>query len=190
MKFKLLLLVFLTASTFQAQNKEEIRDFFWGKTDAYKTATTIPDKYKNESAVVICKLEDYDYHKFGKSVTFRSAFRKRVKLNDQAAVTAFSEFNYSEKSNPRYGAVIKTVVGIKVIKPNGSETIIDTEKEAVTVDKEKRVAVPNLEIGDIIDFYNYSTESFSSTLEFGFDPEERTLGETYPVLNYKLSFQT
>ena len=150
MQYKFLILAFLTTSIFQAQNKEEIRDFFWGKTDAYKTATTIPDKYKNESAVVICKLEDYDYHKFGKSVTFRSAFRKRVKLNDQNAVTAFSEFNYSEKSNPRYGAVIKTVVGIKVIKPNGTENIIDTEKEAVNVDKQKRVAVPNLEIGDII----------------------------------------
>jgi hypothetical protein len=190
MKFKILLLAILTTSIFQAQNKEEIKDFFWGKSDTYKTATTIPDKYKNESAVVIYKYEDYDYHKFGKSVTFRSAFRKRVKLNDQAAVTAFSEFNYSEKSNPRYGAVVKTVVGIKVIKPNGTENVIDTEKEAVTVDKEKRVAVPNLEIGDIIDFYNYSTETFSSTLEFGFDPEERTLGENYPILNYKLTFQT
>ena len=56
--------------------------------------------------------------------------------------------------------------------------------------KKKKIAVPNLEIGDIIDFYNYSTETFSSTYEFGFDAVERTLGETYPILNYKLTFQT
>lgn len=80
MKFKLLLLAILTTSIFQAQNKVEIKDFFWGKSDAYKTATTIPDKYKNESAVVIYKYEDYDYHKFGKSVTFRSAFRKKSEI--------------------------------------------------------------------------------------------------------------
>jgi hypothetical protein len=190
MKFKLFLLTFMLVSISQAQTKDEIKDFFWGKNDEYKNANTIPDKHKNESAVVIYKYEDYDFHKFGKSLTYRSAYRKRVKLNDQAAVTSFSEFNYSEKSNPRYGAVIKTVIGIKVIKPNGTENIINTEKEAVTVDKEKKIAVPNLEIGDIIDFYNYSTETFSSTYEFGFDPVERTLGENHPILNYKLTFQT
>lgn len=190
MKIQLLILSLLTTCLTQSQNKDEIKEFFWGKNDAYKSATTLPEKYKNESAVVIYKFEDYDFHKFGKNVTFRSAYRKRVKLNDQAAVSDFSEFNYSEKSNPRYGAVIKTIIGIKVIKPNGKENMIDTEKEAVTVDKEKRVAVPNLEIGDIIDFYSYSTETFSSTLEFGFDPVERTLGENYPILNYKLTFQT
>ena len=64
MQFKLLILAFLTTSIFQAQNKEEIRDFFWGKTDSYKTATTIPDKYKNESAK-ITELENQqnDYNK-------------------------------------------------------------------------------------------------------------------------------
>ncbi|MEL1247516.1 DUF3857 domain-containing protein [Flavobacterium helocola] len=190
MKFKLFLLTFIWVSLSQAQTKDEIKDFFWGKNDEYKSQNTVPDKYKNESAVVIYKYEDYDFHKFGKSVTFRSAYRKRVKLNDQAAVTSFSEFSYSEKLNPRYGAVIKTVIGIKIIKPNGTENIINTEKEAVTVDKEKKIAVPNLEIGDIIDFYNYSTETFSSTYEFGFDVVERTLGESYPILNYKLTFQT
>lgn len=190
MKFKLFLLTFIWVSLSQAQTKDEIKDFFWGKNDNYKNANTIPDKYKNESAVVIYKYEDYDFHKFGKNVTYRAAFRKRVKLNDQAAVTSFSEFSYSEKTNPRYGALVKTVVGIKVIKPNGTENIINTEKEAVSVDKEKKVAVPNLEIGDIIDFYNYSTETFSSTYEFGFDAVERTLGDNYPILNYKLTFQT
>ena len=190
MKFKLFLLTFMLVSISQAQSKDEIRDFFWGKTDDYKSAISIPEKYKNESAVVIYKLEDYDFHKFGKSVTYKSAYRKRVKLNDQSAVTSYSEFEYSEKLNPRYGAVIKTVIGIKIIKPNGTETIIDTEKEAVKVDNETKIAVPNLEIGDIIDFYNYSTETFSSTFEFGFDAVEKTLGESHPILNYKLSFQT
>src|SRR5574343_247867 len=190
MKFKLFLLTFIMISISQAQTKYEIKDFFWGKNDNYKIINEIPEKYKKESAVVIYKYEDYDFHKFGKNVTFRSAYRKKVKLNDQAAVTNFSEFNYSEKTNPRYGAVIKTVIGIKIIKPNGNEIIINTEKEAVTLDKEKKIAVPNLEIGDIIDFYNYSTETFSSTFEFGFDPVERTLGENYPILNYKLTFQT
>lgn len=188
-KILTLLVVALSVNAF-AQDKEEIRDFFWGKNDEYKKAATIPDKWKNESAVIIYKYEDYDYHKFGKSVTYRSALRKRVKLQDLAAVTEFSEFKFSEKSNPRYGTVVKTTLGIKIVKPDGKEIEINVDKEAVTEDNHKKIAIPNLEIGDIIDIYNYSTESFQSFFEYGFDEVEKTLGDTHPIMNYKLTFQT
>ena len=38
-----------------AQDKAEINEFFWGKNDEYKNVNTIPDKWKNESAVIIYK---------------------------------------------------------------------------------------------------------------------------------------
>src|SRR5690606_28849883 len=84
----------------------------------------------------------------------------------------------------------KNILGIKVIKPDGKETIINVSKEAVDADKEKKIAIPNLEIGDIIDYYLHSEEPFKSQLEMGFDPVERTLGDVYPIMNYKLIFQT
>lgn len=184
-----LAILFLSATVF-AQDKQEIKDFFWGKNDTYKTVTEIPEKWKNESAVIIYKYEDYDFHKFGKSVTYRSAIRKRVKLQDQAAVTDFSEFSYAEKSNPRYGTTVKTVIGIKIVKPDGKEIEINVDKEAVQVDNQKKVAIPNLEIGDIIDLYDYSTESFQSAYDYGFDEVERPFGGNHPIMNYKLTFQT
>ncbi len=163
-----------------AQDKNKIKDFFWGANDAYKKVNTIPEKYKNESAVEIIKYEDYDYHKFGKSITFTSSFRKRIKLLDQAAVTEFSEFSIRKNG----------VVGIKIIKPTGKEIEIDVEKEAKLIDDFNKIAVSNLEIGDIIDFYiQYVTNSYSIEA-FGFDPIESTLGSTYPIMNYKLIFQT
>lgn len=184
------LAIFFFSATLFAQDKQEIKDFFWGKNDTYKSVTEIPEKWKNESAVVLYKYEDYDFHKFGKSVTYRSAIRKRVKLQDQAAVTEFSEFSYAEKSNPRYGTTVKTVIGIKIVKPDGKEIEINVDKEAVAVDKQKKIAIPNLEIGDIIDIYDYSTESFQSAYDYGFDEVERTLGGNHPIMNYKLTFQT
>ncbi|MEW5675128.1 hypothetical protein ABGT15_02325 [Flavobacterium enshiense] len=183
------LLIILSANAF-SQDKAEIKEFFWGKNDEYKNANTIPDKWKNESAVIIYKYEDYDYHKFGKSVTYRAALRKRVKLQDLAAVTEYSEFKYSEKSNPRYGTIVKTTLGIKIVKPDGKEIVVDVDKEAVQEDNHKKVAIPNLEIGDIIDIYDYSTESFESFFEYGFEEVEKTLGDTHPIMNYKLTFQT
>ena len=90
------LLLLISTTTF-AQDKAEIKEFFWGKSDQYKTANTIPDKWKNESAVIIYKFEYYNYHKFGASVTYTSAIRKRIKLQDQAAITEFSEFSFKDK---------------------------------------------------------------------------------------------
>ncbi|CAM3768742.1 DUF3857 domain-containing protein [Flavobacterium gelidilacus] len=163
-----------------AQDNNKVKEFFWGANDTYKKVTTIPEKYKNESAVEIIKYEDYDFHKFGKSVTFTSSYRKRIKLLDQAAVTEFSEFSFEKDG----------AVGIKIIKPSGKEVEIDIEKEAKIVDNYKKIAVSGLEIGDIIDFYSQYVSNSYSIEAFGFDPVESTLGSTYPIMNYKLIFQT
>lgn len=185
----------LVAATVFAQNldKDQTKAFFWGKDDAFKAANAIPDKYKNESAVVIYKYEFYDYHKFGSSVKYVAATRKRVKLLDAAAVKEFSEFSFQERfptNKGYYGGYGTNTLGIKIIKPDGKELEIDVEKESKEVNKEKKIAIANLEPGDIIDCYLYHYQPFTSQLEYGFDPEETTLGDTYPIMDYKLSFRT
>jgi len=191
MKKILLICLFVTASL-SAQG-DKIRDFFWGKDDPHSKTTTIPDKWKNESAVMIYKYEFHDYHKFGSNVNYTSALRNRVKLLDEAAVKEYSEFTFKERFSSDKGwsrRAGENILGIKVVKPDGKETIINVSKEAVDADKEKKIAIPNLEIGDIIDYYLHSEEPFKSQLEMGFDPVERTLGDVYPIMNYKLIFQT
>jgi len=176
-----------------AQSKEEVTDMFWGAKDAYKSVVTIPEKWKNESAVVIYKNENYDFHKFGINVTYTSSTRKRIKLQDQAAVTEFSEFSFKDRFYSSKGYAVrkgKTFVGIKVVKPDGSEKIVNIDEEAVTTDDSKKIAIANLEPGDIIDYYFYSVEPFKTSAEFGFDPVENTLGDEYPIMNLKLNFNT
>ncbi|MEM6515234.1 MAG: DUF3857 domain-containing protein, partial [Bacteroidota bacterium] len=138
---------------------------------------------------------NYDFHKFGKKVNFTTSVRKRIKLLDKAAVDEFSEFTYQKrffisKGNFNWFRKGEAIVRIKIIKPDGSETIIDTENDAIEVDNETKIAISNLEVGDIIDFFYYSEEPFRSTYAFGFDPVERPLGEEYPILDYKLFFET
>ena len=192
---KLFYYLFLIVSSITfAQDKAEIKELFWGKSDLYKKANTIPDKWKNESAVIIYKNEFYNYHKFGASVTYTSAIRKRIKLQDQAAITEFSEFSFKDKFYSNKGMYASrngtNVIGIKIVKSDGKEIEIDVDKNAKEVDKEKKIAIANLEIGDILDFYYYSVEPFKSTIEFGFDPEESPLGDVYPTMDLKLSFDT
>ena len=176
-----------------AQNETEA--IFWGENDLYKNATEIPEELENESAVVIYKNENYDFHKFGKSVTYTTSVRKRIKLLDNAAVTEFSEFSYQKRFYTSKGLFNwfrrdATIVGIKVVKPDGSETKIDVENEAVEIDGETKIAISNLEVGDILDFFYYNEELFKSTYAFGFDPVEKPLSEEYPILEYKLFFET
>lgn len=194
---KLLLVLLIATFQLQAQNKEKekIATFFWGNNDVYSTKNDIPEKWKNESAVVIYKYEYYDFHKFGANVNYTFGKRMRIKLMDEAAVKEFSEFTFTERfySNKGYGYSLKqgsNTLGIKIVKPDGAEKIIDVTSEAVTSDKEKKIAIPNLEIGDIIDYYFHSVEPFKSPGEMGFDPIERTLGDVYPIMDFNLTFQT
>jgi hypothetical protein len=192
MKFVALTLLLCGTIAF-AQDKAEVKELFWGNDDPAKKAITVPEKWKKESAVVIYKNENYDYHKYGSSVTYISSKRKRIKLQDQAAVKEFSEFSFRERflSTKAFGWKRGTnIIGIKVIKPDGSEKEIDIDAEAITTDATKKIAIPNLEVGDIIDFYFHSKEPFKSFEAFGFDPVETTVADSYPVMNMKLTFKT
>ena len=189
-----LTLLFTSLLSAQTQDEKDALEFFWGEQDAYKTMVDIPEKWSNESAVIIYKNENYDFHKFGKNVTYKTSVRKRIKLLDKAAVEEFSEFTYTKRFRSSKGLSLGTrgnnIIGVKIIKPDGSEKIIDIDKDAVEVDGETKLAIANLEVGDIIDYYSYSIEPFKSTYAFGFDPVEKTLGEEYPILDYKLFFET
>ena len=195
MKTKLIVLLLFVIQIAVAQDKNEIKDFFWGKNDQFKKANSVPEKWANESAVIIHKEEYYNYHKFGASVTYTSGIRKRVKLQDQASVTEFSQFSYKNKfySNKAMGGFWRrgtTFIGIKVIKPDSKEVEIDAAKEAKEVNGEQKVAIPNLEIGDIIDYYFYSVEPFKSILDYSFEPVETPLGDVYPTMDLKIVLET
>lgn len=188
-----LLALFITTISI-AQKKDPIKEFFWGANDVYSKVTEVPAKYKNESAVVIYKNENYDYHKFGKNVTYTSSTRKRIKLQDLAAVKEFSEFSFRDRFATNKGYYYKKMstgdLAIKIVKPDGKEIEIDTKKESVKENDTKKIAIANLEIGDIIDFYYHSVESFMAVSAYGFQPEETTLSESYPTLNLKITFNT
>ncbi|WP_264552505.1 hypothetical protein [Flavobacterium sp. N2038] len=188
---RILLIFFITICfSSYSQDKTEVKDFFWGKSDTFKTVTKTPDKWKNESAVIIYKYEYYDYHNSGVKVVYTSAFRQRIKLQDETSVKEFSEFSFKDKFRTTKGYSYKegtTFLGIKIVKPNGDEIEVDVNKDAKKVDDQKKIAINSLEIGDVIDYYYYSYEPFASEIQ-SFDPVENTLGDVYPIMNRKMKF--
>ncbi|WP_109435378.1 DUF3857 domain-containing protein [Aquimarina sp. AU119] len=190
----------------QPKKSEDIKAFIWGENDTYKKIPTIPEKWKNESAVVILDNQNHYYNKSKKSLDNFFLTRRIIKLNDKAAVEKFSEFNYPTFLIEGIKE-IKTWMGIKIIKPNGDVKEVDVEKEKIKTSSDKAVyyygfikskiksdeiyklAVPELEIGDIIDFYIYSYEEYKTSGSYVMDAIETTLGGEYPTMDFSLKLK-
>ncbi len=182
----------------QAQSKmmREIKEKFWNPTDPYKSVVDIPEKWANESAVILYQEYNYQYEGTTRSVDYSESTRKRIKLLDKSAVEYYSEFSFAEKFEVTKGFRSKggrVFAGVKVIKSNGQEKEIDLD-DAVDVKNDsretlKKIAVPDLEVGDIIDYYYYIYEPFKVTAEYIFEPIITTLSGEYPIVEQKLEFE-
>ncbi len=224
MKKKLFLLPFLFAvaivsrsqddDTFSPSKLESIAknmQTIWNDADADFAVSAVPDKWKEESGVIIAQKTKFAFDKDANKLAVYEITRRRIKLNDRDAVNSYSSVYF------RIGSAYDGA-GIKVIKPDG--TVQDVSlKNAVFVedaddvpdtftpyigkantyyDKSKsrviyyKIAVPDLSPGDIIDygtiFYDDNTVKKMSYIEF--DPIYFVCTREYPVLSQKFEIDT
>ena len=90
--------------------------------------------------------------------------RKLIKLNDAAALKKFSEFDYTTFKKSYYKGMEdkrQQVLGVRVIKPDGRIVDVNTDDYMTTREGKKdkdvshKLAVPCLEVGDILDIFTY-----------------------------------
>ena len=183
----------------------------WDDTDPDFAVTAVPDKWKEESGVIIAQKTRFSFDKDANKLAVFEITRRRIRLNDRDAVNNYSSV-YFRIGSSNDGA------GIKVIKANG--TVQDVSlKNAVYVednddvpstftpyigkantylDKSKsrvifyKIAVPDLDPGDIIDygtiFYDDNTVKKMNYIEF--DPIYFVCTREYPVLSQKFEIDT
>lgn len=140
---------------------EDIRDYCWKNTDPNFTENNYPAEWDSASAVF---LHYSDYYEScattGSNRALSALFHRRVKLLDAAAVQNYSEIYLNSSSHGSYQleyvARQKNFLGVKVIKPDGREIIMDDSKIIDGDKKQKKLAVSNLEVGDIIDYYVFT----------------------------------
>ena len=165
--------------------------------------TAIPEKWKNESAVIIGMKEEYLFKRKvarGRTtagVIIKEFVHKRIKLQDKNAVEKFSTFYYvtiGTDGNAVY----------KVIKNTGTEVDIDMktaiEEEQDIPDiykpiyykmkvKSMKIAIPDLEVGDIIDYtINSSLDWNMKESGINFTPFIFSLANNYPTLYQQYRF--
>lgn len=167
----------------------------------------IPEKYKNESAVMIAVYHDINARKktgFGLMPGSFLAFSRKARIEgsilermlihvaDKAAIEKYSEFDFATKSKQKfYDGYEKNsqVMGVRVIKPDGRIVDVNTDDyievtEGKKGDKQRRkLAIPGLEAGDNIDVFFYTETKLQNR---HLDPMEFYLKDDYPILNYSI----
>ena len=217
-------MIFFTLITFCA-NSIEKKDFSsdnekmgkspFGKSDKDFKVTEFPEKWKEESAIILCQKYKFEYYREKKGkLLIKKKFRKRVKINDKSAVNDFSVFYFVHVENVELKRRKEEYkYSIKLIKTNGKKKNINLDDAVEVAVNEvpdnfkwnssavyKKIAIPNLEEGDIIDYsYKDQTSKHTSKYEF-FSPFVTSLTSTYPILKqeykimagegFKVSFRT
>ena len=183
----------------------------WNDGDADFTTTTTPEKWKDESGVIIAQKTKFAFDKDANKLAVYEITRRRIKLNDRDAVNSYSSV-YFRIGSTNDGA------GVKIIKTNGNVQEVSL-RNAVYVedpsdvpstftpyigkvntynDKSKsrvifyKIAIPDLDPGDIIDygtiFYDDNTVKKMSYIEF--DPIYFVCTREYPVLCQKFEIDS
>lgn len=201
-------------ATFSASKMKEIEanmQLVWNDPDADFKISVVPDKWKNESGVIIAQKTKFSFDKDANKLAVYEITRRRIKLNDRDAVNSYSAF-YFRIGSSRDGA------GFKIIKPDGTirdvsirsallvEDLDDVPstfapyigKADTKYDKSKsrvifyKLAIPDLAPGDVIDygtiFYDDNTVKKMNYIEF--DPIYFICTREYPILSQKFEIDT
>ena len=227
MKFIPVLLVSVLALNFNAyaqkeptyaQKADEIKAKVWGDAVPEFAVKDIPTDMRKESAVIIASSLNVDQTSNGKikmslfmpmsgtKTSKVSVFHERVKINDKAALQAFSSLEYQKTLNNSTGLLYMknvdkkdTYIGAKIIKPDGTEVIVNTDEEVLTKndtkDKQGKLAIPNLQVGDILDYYVGKVEvkdQFNASVSYGMaeamdNDYVWVLAGEYPTLSYNIN---
>jgi hypothetical protein len=203
-KYKFLILSTLLLSTVyqaRAQSKQEreyqeeaaeVKHEIWDAKDPAFARTDIPEKYRNESAVIIAMNFTLGADQSRKKDHIAVTLHERVKIQDKAALENYSEFNLQKLKSGGWnnGVKLTSYMGIRVIKPSGEQRDIDMN-DAVKIkdeqnDQKQKIAISDLQVGDIIDFY-VRTDKEASSYYAAPDPLDYSIGEKYPMLDFSLN---
>lgn len=188
------------------KESEDLKRTIWGWSDKKFQIREIPEEYKNYSKVIIAHHRELVTDTkssigfygiwFGKKYHQRliETIREVIKLNDRRSVQEYSEMSF-KKFLSKSGFLVydktSTYIGIRIIKPNGSIKEINADEIVITNnlknDQEARLAIPDLEPGDIIDYF-FST--VQNTIN-NYDEKEYNLLLAYnaPIMDYSFHCQ-
>ena len=170
----------LHAQNYAAQ-AQEIREEVWGWDIPAFEKYDIPEAYAHESAIIIASHRRVGATgkkgsafmmalaaQGGGKMFYSDATRIMVKINDKAALEVYSSLSFKEKTRT-YMDLFQTFVGVRIIKPDGRKIEVNVDNDAVAItegrrekDAYKKLAIPDLQMGDILDYFFYEMYTLQS----------------------------
>jgi len=197
----LLLLIIFTFSNSYAQKQKELdkvlKDAFWTNCPKEFKLTQEPQIWKNESAVILANSYELIISKEVRPVKVveiaKQTYHFRVKLNDKAAVEAYSilDFINNRSTNKLFGDTKSYLYyGIKIVKVDGIEKELDLKNIDNINPVDKKIAIPGLEEGDILDFFISVKNEYDASIFYHKDIVEMELLENnYPTVYRSIFFK-
>ncbi|MEI9809054.1 MAG: DUF3857 domain-containing protein [Bacteroidota bacterium] len=167
------------------------------------SVTAIPEKWSKESAVIIGQKTEYQFTRLASGKKYTTVVRineyihKRIKLQDKNALEKFSTFFYVTMGKDGKAEY-------QVIKANGKRvdinmsTAIEEENDIPAIYKPIyyrlnvkyfKIAIPDLEVGDIIDYSIRSTINWDMRENgIGFTPFIFSLTNNYSTMYQQYRF--
>ena len=222
-KLILPVLLFILSNSIHAQgiinedfldNIEENAKELWAENNTAFISNIVPEKYKNESAVIfgfqrsviIDKKSRFGFISKGeRSLIFLENVRFKIRLNDRNAVKAFTEvyFRYSDKIDGFSAKVWKqdgSSKPISLISSVAVESVTDVpefyksffDQQVGSQRRYFKVAVPDLEPGDILEYVTATKSKLDvqGTGYIEFNPVYEICSKNYPILFNQISIET
>lgn len=187
------------ASLLEDYDQEAVQEYCWDTYAYSKEDEAYPEEWNNQSAIFLRYEKKYEI-RFVKAVAYVSGPKLhvsylghyRVKILDEAALESFSEVYYVAGAHGGYNMYDDTrdkeFMNIKIIKPDGKEVIVDNKEIIEDENGRRKVAVPNLEVGDILDYAIY-THDLATSFFYGVI-DEFTLNRSYHIKDFNYSVTT
>lgn len=152
------------------KEKNKYYDQIFGEHEKQFDVFKAPDKWKDEPLVMLCQKTHISFLRnttTGYNQT-KGILRRRFLIQDKSELETFSEF-YFQTSD---------AIGIKHIKPDGEERKIETN-DAIKVESNipdfysdsyhsaeyNKIAIPDLEVGDIIDYFKVFQQGYPGAIQ-------------------------
>lgn len=183
---------------------EEVRRSVWGQDLPEFQNVKATDRFSTHSAVVLASYDEYlvtrknkfsffSMSGFSQELNSYTTLREMVQLNDETALKKYAEYDYMAYATRRslfYGKFeMRNVLGVRVIKPDGTIKEISTDDYVMIAegkngkDERQKLAVPGLEVGDIIDVF---VSTYAKTIDVDPEPKVFCFVDEYPMLSYRV----
>jgi hypothetical protein len=190
------------------EEAELMRKEIWGWKKPEFDVRAIPAEFANASRVVIARHMEINADSKKKAAfvgfgfgAYRQLYlteiaREAVKINDKAAVTDYSEIEFTQlaRSNGMFvNNTTNVYVGVRVIKPDGSVKEISADDIVLTRDessrKEAKLAIPDLQPGNIVDYFIAKQQSMEQASLGDISNYAFTLFDDAPVMYYSIHIE-